>query len=165
MNKVKIGSMENLMFDNDVEILKAYVVTLQACKKCGVCFQNQKNVYEGKFPLCKRCRNLSHKQKVVYVKFHTIDAENNTSFDEQYVIPYELVTEELLSSLKSLNQSTIISKKEGLERVDYFSDPQGKYFHETFRTQTRDQFKKPYNMKTQHAVMFIEYYKMNTYEK
>lgn len=156
--------MNNLIFDNDVDLIKAYIVTLQACKRCGVCFQNQKSVYEGKFPLCKRCRPR-HRQKVVMVKFHNVDAEKNTTFDEQYVIPIDNLTEDLLSSLDSLDKTTIISKKEGIERIDYFSDPRGKLFHETFRVFTRDRFKKPYDIKTQHAIKFIEYYKINTYQE
>lgn len=149
-------SPETASTQTEFELLKTYVMTLQTCKKCGVCFQNRFRVYCGEFPLCHTCRRLNrHLVAVVnYKTIHMRDTPNNNlpqfSTKEQYVIPMKKLSIEMLKSLNAL-QNTIISSvkviddESGLsKRILVYEDPVGEYFFTHFK-QVFECYKKPFN--------------------
>lgn len=140
----------------EFELLKTYVMTLQTCKKCGVCFQNRFRVYCGEFPLCHTCRRLN-RHPVAVVNYKTIDmrdtyndSSSHFSTKEQYVIPIKQLSLEMLESLNAL-QNTIISSvkvvddESGLlKRILVYEDPRGEYFFTQFK-QVFERYRKPFN--------------------
>lgn len=135
----------------ELELLKTYVMTLQTCKKCGVCFQNRFHVYCGEFPLCHTCRRLN-RHPVAVVNYKTIDTRTDSQFTarEQYVIPIKRISVDMLKSLNAL-QNTIISSVKVidsdsglLKRVLVYEDPCGEFFFTRFK-QEFECYKKTFN--------------------
>ena len=126
---------------DELECLKNYLATFQVCKKCRTCFQNHVNIYQGTTPLCKHCRK-NKGVPIVVVRYNIIEYIDNSTIpritSQQFAIPMETLSKEMLLSLNYLDGTTIRTNKIYDETLDIFrfvnqyENQIGSLFHETF---------------------------------
>ena len=145
--------------DSDVQVLKLYMTTLQTCERCGVCFQNRGQIYQGRRPCCRRCRPRQ-RQNVYVVKYQISDGM--AEFREQYIIPVEDISPETLASLESLHNTTVklISVKDesgfGITQ-NIYENPSGSLFHEKF---SRENYTGTFNIRQHKSIKMFQYAKV-----
>jgi hypothetical protein len=149
----------------EFDLLKSYVMTLQTCKKCGVCFQNRFRVYQGEFTLCHSCRRLN-RLPVIVVNYKTIDQTFGNEprvTKEQYVIPIKQLSLDMLKSLNALQDTIITSKKitehDYTKRIIEYENPEGELFYTQFK-QWFERFKKPFNASNYNASKIYRFIKI-----
>ena len=100
------------MSSNDFQFVKNYLATFQVCKRCGVCFQNHTRVYQGTTPLCKPCR-WSLRVPIIVIRYNIINNMEAVPLilTQQYAIPVSNMSADMMMSLQSLNNTTIISQR------------------------------------------------------
>ena len=97
--------MENEKCVPNLQYLQEYVLTIQTCQKCGLCFQNRQKKYKGKHPFCKRCRPKDKNRELVYL-VDVYNINNNVSINcTQFVIPVNNCPPSVIDTLRTINNS------------------------------------------------------------
>jgi hypothetical protein len=153
----------DLSVSEKFDLLKTYIATFQTCRKCGMCFQNRNQVYQGQVPLCHKCR-MHHRPAVVVVKFKTIDHTHPSQIvmKEEYVIPIDELDIDMIASLNALHHTMITSQPieddQGIHiRKTSYPNSKGQLFHETF---SRQQYLGKFNPFHHDPVKFYKYTKI-----
>lgn len=90
--------------------ITSFISSMHTCKKCGICFQNRKTIYQGKVALCRKCRR-KEREEVVVVRLLAVascDRRARPSDATRFSVANSVATRFSVSELQSKESSPSI---------------------------------------------------------